>query len=300
MYANLILALVIAGGLAVWFRVARRLINGRTVVPWEPRQPVPWHGGHVLVMVLLFLGLQISVPALLRGSSAPQAEAAAHDDAKTDTEHPVGRLLRDSQSPGVVFLCLAAAVLAAPLTEEFLFRLLMQGWLEKKDRLLRQASSGWWRRVPGAIPVVVVALLFAGIHFRTAAPQIDVAIGARVLLGVALANLLTLIVGVAWLRLDIGATAADLGLVPGKLAADVRTGLLGYLAIATIVFPLNAALSRILPPNIAPDPFSLFPLALMLGFLYYRTHRLAPSIVVHMALNLTSLLGAWLQATMSS
>jgi membrane protease YdiL (CAAX protease family) len=298
--SNLIVLLVIAGGLAVWLGVWRRLTKGETVVPWEPRRPVPWQGGHVLVLALLFLGLQISVPAFVRGSSAPRAEAAAHDHGKTDTEHPIGRLLRDSQSPGVFLLCLAAAVMVAPLTEEFLFRLVIQGWLEKRDRLFRRAGGGRWPGMPGAIPVVVVALLFAGIHFRTATPQIDVSIGIRILLGVALANLLTLIVGVAWLRLDAGATAADLGLVPAKLAADVRTGLLGYLAIATIMFPLNAGLSWILPPNIAPDPFSLFPLALMLGFLYYRTHRLAPSIVVHMGLNLTSLLGEWLRATMSS
>jgi membrane protease YdiL (CAAX protease family) len=32
----------------------------------------------------------------------------------------------------------------------------------------------------------------------------------------------------------------------------------------------------------------LFPLAVVLGTLYYRTHRMAPSVAVHAALNATS------------
>jgi len=38
----------------------------------------------------------------------------------------------------------------------------------------------------------------------------------------------------------------------------------------------------------------LFFFALVLGTLYYRTHRLLPLIVLHAALNGTSLLLAWL------
>ena len=39
----------------------------------------------------------------------------------------------------------------------------------------------------------------------------------------------------------------------------------------------------------APDPIPLFFLALVLGTLYHRTHRIAPSLVLHMAFNATSI-----------
>ena len=42
-----------------------------------------------------------------------------------------------------------------------------------------------------------------------------------------------------------------------------------------------------------PAPIPLFAFGLMLGFLYQRTHRLAPCVVAHMALNATSLLVVW-------
>jgi membrane protease YdiL (CAAX protease family) len=35
---------------------------------------------------------------------------------------------------------------------------------------------------------------------------------------------------------------------------------------------------------------------LVLGLLYYRTHRIVPSVVLHMSLNLTTLAMAWLAA----
>jgi membrane protease YdiL (CAAX protease family) len=44
---------------------------------------------------------------------------------------------------------------------------------------------------------------------------------------------------------------------------------------------------------VAPDPVALFILALVLGTLYYRTHRIVPSIVTHAAFNATTLLLLW-------
>ncbi len=41
-------------------------------------------------------------------------------------------------------------------------------------------------------------------------------------------------------------------------------------------------------------PISLFFLALVLGYLYQRTHRLWPSLVVHMLLNGGSIVILWL------
>jgi len=53
-------------------------------------------------------------------------------------------------------------------------------------------------------------------------------------------------------------------------------------------------LSARFPANVA-DPLTLFLFSLILGTLYYRTHRILPAIVLHMTLNFTSLTLAWLQ-----
>jgi hypothetical protein len=101
-----------------------------------------------------------------------------------------------------------------------------------------------------------------------------------------------------WLvRTRSGATAADLGFVRKKLAADVRLGLLAFATVTAPILLLQYVLTRfVLPENhVAADPIPLFLLALMLAVVYYRTHRIVPAIVTHMAFNATGLLLFWLQ-----
>jgi hypothetical protein len=42
-----------------------------------------------------------------------------------------------------------------------------------------------------------------------------------------------------------------------------------------------------------PEPIPLFFLALVLGYLYYRTHRIVPSIVAHAVFNLFTMIVLW-------
>jgi len=99
---------------------------------------------------------------------------------------------------------------------------------------------------------------------------------------------------VVLLRAGFGATVADLGWVREKLLADVGLGLLAFAAVAAPTYAAMFLLGSLLPAYLAPDPFVLFPFALVLGTLYYRTHRIVPAIVLHMSLNATSLAMAWL------
>jgi membrane protease YdiL (CAAX protease family) len=70
---------------------------------------------------------------------------------------------------------------------------------------------------------------------------------------------------------------------------------LAFLTIAAPLYLLQFAIAMVtIPRGIAPDPFTLFPFALVLGYLYYRTHRIVPSMALHLALNGTSLLLAWI------
>jgi hypothetical protein len=104
---------------------------------------------------------------------------------------------------------------------------------------------------------------------------------------------LAVALALGWVRIRTEASDADFGFVPEKFLADVRLGLLAFLASVAPVYGLQVALKTWLPDDPIVDPVSLFVFALVLGTLYYRTHRIVPAIVAHMALNAFSLLMLW-------
>ena len=70
-------------------------------------------------------------------------------------------------TPGEIAIAVMMAVIVAPLFEEFLFRVLLQGWLEavwsrrrRKHPELRSAPLSW-------LPIVLPAVLFALMHLRS-------------------------------------------------------------------------------------------------------------------------------------
>lgn len=292
----IVLVLLLAAGLLMWGAIGRRLLRGEPLVAWSLRPPVPWGGLEVALVVFLYLGGLIIFPAAvhqLRSTKTPQPLAAVATEAP-DTQHQLVRLIRSSRDAATLALSVITAALLAPLCEEFVFRLVLQGWLEDRLRWLRLRARWLRRRGRGLVPLMVVALLFAGFHARGASAGPRPEVIRDYLSGAALAQLVTLLAGTAVLRYGAGATAADLGLRRATLRADVRLGLASFLALAPVLYGLQMALTLLLPKRIAADPISLVPFALVVGWLYLRTHRIVPSIVTHMALNATSLLLLWL------
>jgi membrane protease YdiL (CAAX protease family) len=104
------------------------------------------------------------------------------------SEHPLIKLLQDQPDPVFLGISAFAAVIVAPLAEEYFFRVLFQGWLHKLHRSGGAMSS--WIRIPprsevstmvsksrtmaeqtqadpasmGTWPIVASAGLFAGMH----------------------------------------------------------------------------------------------------------------------------------------
>ncbi|WP_417730890.1 CPBP family intramembrane glutamic endopeptidase [Rosistilla oblonga] len=85
-------------------------------------------------------------------------------------EHPVLELLQKSGDPIYLLPMAVVAVIVAPLTEEFLFRVVLQGWLESKamggpqptDSQLPQPAAAeqgtpQWQQSEAAIPSTVLA-----------------------------------------------------------------------------------------------------------------------------------------------
>jgi membrane protease YdiL (CAAX protease family) len=286
-----VLGVAIWACLAVWVAVANRRRRGLPVLPYQPRRQVPWRVLDLLAMLAIYLALQAAALLLVHAWLGPQLTRPPHiyNLQQTSTQNIAVKLLEHPE-PSVLLCCGLAVVVVAPIVEEFLYRVLLQGWLEAAQRRYRRAMPTLRRLLPGAVgPVFLSSFLFARAHFRTAAPAMNVYYVTLLLVGNMLASLLTMGLAIGLLRLRVRASAADFGWVPEKFLADVRLGLLAFVAVAAPVYMLQIALSLSLPKYFAPDPFTLFVFALALGTLYYRTHRIVPAIVVHMSLNATTM-----------
>ena len=68
---------------------------------------------------------------------------------------------------------------------------------------------------------------------------------------------------------------------------------MAFVAIMTPLYGVQYGLKSLLQAmglsQIAPDPAPIFLLALVLGYLYFRTHRIVAPIAAHMANNATTM-----------
>ncbi|MBN2024101.1 MAG: CPBP family intramembrane metalloprotease [Pirellulales bacterium] len=283
--------------LAFWTVVFVRRRRGEPVLPLARRRQVPWRAIDLAVVIGFHVACFAAAFALKSWTYGPEAvePPRAQDTKNLTTQHEILQMLAQG-NVGLIVLGVLSAVVVAPVVEEVLFRLLLQGWLEAVDRRLRrEIPRRAARRIRwGFVPVTLVAALFALIHFRVEKEPIrpehlvfDAA--TMVIVPTVVAAL-----AVAWVGAVRGATLRDLGIVREKLAADVGLGLAAFAGIAAPLYLGQMALLHLVPEYVSVDPITLFPFALVLGILYCRTHRIVPSIVLHVALNGSSLLLLWL------
>jgi membrane protease YdiL (CAAX protease family) len=272
------------------------------IVAWHPtirlgrRRPVPWQAQDVLVISLLFF----LVPAMMHKAVKewkPIDNGPDNGPQKTDDKHELAhaaqQLLR-TKDPVAVAIAAVMAIVIAPLIEEFIFRVLLQGWLEavwsrrrRQQQELRRAPLAW-------MPIILPAAIFALMHVRFGKPpstEQDLQFLVVAFLAQMAADLVVLAAAIGILRFAVGATAADLGWKAEKVLPDARLGILCLLMVTPPILAIQAALTTLVQAtgaDVAPDPIPLFFLALVFGMLYHRTHRIAPSLVLHMAFNATS------------
>jgi len=79
-------------------------------------------------------------------------------------EHPLVTLMHAEQDGRTFLICAWSAVLIAPLVEEFLLRVVFQGWLEAAERRWRRRYKRSRLFPVGVVPVVISAALFAAMH----------------------------------------------------------------------------------------------------------------------------------------
>jgi membrane protease YdiL (CAAX protease family) len=189
------------------------------------------------------------------------------------SKHPLIEMFKQSPDASFFAILFIAAAVIAPIFEELIFRVLLQGFLEKVFAFRGPAHE----------------LVFGSPSLATQVPPIST---ADELLSAAEITFLT---SPADLEVNPYAASSIVGeqVVPAVLAVgNEQPTLCGPLAwlpigISSIIFAL-------MHYSHGPDWVPLILLATGMGFLYQRTHRVAPSLVVHALLNSLSMFGLWL------
>jgi membrane protease YdiL (CAAX protease family) len=203
------------------------------------------------------------------------------------SKHPLMEMFKDSPEPWFFVLLAVAAAVVAPLFEEIVFRVLLQGWLERViPRFLRGSPTTEMAAVPlelaetkeqqalraaltspyGEPPLAASEWLppQQPLDNNPYAPPAIQADGTRAL--------------------------PDANLPEEGSPQPPLSGPAAWLPIA-----ISATIFALLHYSHGPDWVPLTLLAVGMGYLYQRTHSLIPSLVVHTLLNSLSLFGLWLQ-----
>ncbi len=307
---------VFFASIVVWLQIAVLWWRGEAILEYQPRSPVPWGAVAILpavafmllalfsdpagdarppqeliedpwesaqhlvaamvlqaMMTALVIGIALLARATLRDLGIPTARQVTRDvglgvatflaavapvlcvqalllsltQQKELSNHPLVKMVSgDERQLGVFVLATIAAVIVAPICEEILYRLVLQGWLEKWE----DERLGWHvMGSPGE-----VASDDAGLAVDTpvaescSAPAVEATPPVR---------------GVAGLPH-------------------------GWFPILT-----SAALFGAAHYGYGPEPVPIFLLAIILGFVYQRTHRIIPCIVAHSLFNALTMLTLW-------
>ncbi len=197
-----------------------------------------------------------------------------------ETTHPLVQLVREHPNTWYFLLSSLAALVVAPVAEEFLFRVFLQGWLENMAHAMRAGPHDQTDRSQRTGELLVGS-----------PSDRDNMIGAEPPGSIPTAENPYEPPATADSPL---VTKSDHGREPDAPSAATSAAVLVAPALWPIV--LSAALFALAHYEHGPDPVALFLLALGIGYIYQRTHRIVPCIVVHFLVNAVSMLQLWVVA----
>jgi membrane protease YdiL (CAAX protease family) len=179
------------------------------------------------------------------------------------SEHPLIVLLRDNPDARLYAASAVIAVIVAPVVEELIFRVLLQGWLEKVARTRTAAAAHSNHDLADEIVVAEVV----DKQSNLASPgQLE-------------SSTLITLEGRLTEKRDMGTSFEETPITVPPLWP---------------VF-VSAAVFALMHLGHGPDPIPLFLLAIGLGYLYRQTHRIVPSMTVHFLLNGLSMAALWME-----
>lgn len=283
--------------LVTWTFLCVRLAEGKGLLPKQnPLHRARWRGDTCLLILGAFVAIPSFALAVMmfltqenptgKSGGEPAKKAVVVQENDSQTEHSALVFLEKNPSP-LKFLFMAAYIaLVAPFFEEFIFRLIIQGWFDAREReIFRRKRGNGWRSV------ILVAIMFSFIHFRAATPTYPSEHELGIQFGtLAITSILILVFSIWLLKGPLGLNWREIGLDFRFWKKDLCLGALGFGAAAEVTYLLQAALAAPLKNYCAPDFIALIPIALVFGILYWRTRRLLPGFTAHAIFNGFSIL----------
>ncbi len=287
-------AIVISGSLTLWIRFLVSAVEGQPLLPYEPRRPVPWIWVDLIVLLLVFLGALWTFSKLyldVRQIGSPEAEfppvmllvdaatkltvllAALVGLRSVRGATPLDWGLVSTNAGRDVLVALTAAV--AFLPPVYALHALLSRVNDTPHPLIK-ALTEWdepWLRVLAFLSAGLLAPIWEELFFR--------------------------VLFQGWLERVLvhrhEPPPDDAGvheLTPdeesaGEYVAAVRAPRGGWLPIV-----ISSAVFALMHFNYESPRLDFIPVfffACGLGYVYQRTHRALPSILLHMALNVCSL-----------
>jgi membrane protease YdiL (CAAX protease family) len=172
----------------------------------------------------------------------------------TMSEHPLIKMLAKGDPDWALMVAATvAAVVIAPVCEEIMFRLLLQGWLEKWEA----KSVGLLEPLPEPLAELDESATVEAVITADATTE----------------------------TAPPETTERLIESPPTRGFAGLPFGLMP-IAVSALLFGLAHF-------GYGPEPIPLFLLALGLGYVYFRTHRIVPSIIAHAIFNSFAMLQLW-------
>jgi membrane protease YdiL (CAAX protease family) len=295
---------LLAGSLLTWVAVLGRLRDGRDVLAWSPRRPVPW--GLLDVGAAILLLIVVEGAALQLSGVDPKADLTALppvSQARAFWGMFAGRIA----ASGLILLVLVVRVQARgadwgvqlrQVTTDLKLGCLAFLFVAPLIYVLQTLLISVW--APSAHPLVVSVQKNPGIGLFAAAcatAVVSAPIVEEFLLRVVLQGWLEKVA--VWrgdtTELLVGGTVDDdhgSGDWPPQQRRRKPAAREQFeyrpppwpIFISALVFALMH-----LQKEPSPDPITLFFFALALGYVYQRTHRLLPCVVMHVLLNAASM-----------
>jgi membrane protease YdiL (CAAX protease family) len=178
-----------------------------------------------------------------------------------ESKHPLVEMFKEQPSISFFAIVFVSAAIVAPLFEEMVFRVLLQGYLEK---IFAQSSV---TRHPAATSQLQPA------ETNNSGPNIEISLPPD----------------------NNPYATPNTDSCPALQVESAQVSEVPKRCSSTSWLPIliSSAIFAALHYSHGPDWIPLFFLALGLGYLYQRTHRLLPSLVVHSLLNTLSMWGLW-------
>ena len=183
-------------------------------------------------------------------------------------EHPLIEMLQKSPDFGLYLLLVVSACVVAPLSEEWFFRVVFQGWLERACAWLKRKLNAESPPDVYAAEPAVPATPSDGNQSGTVVTPPE-----------------------ATVDLNPYAPTSAVGIPhPVPTIEEASEEPVHFVLVHWVPILLSSVLFGLAHFGHGPAPITLTVLAIALGYLYQRTHSIVPVIVVHALFNSASML----------